>query len=116
MATQRALWNEYRVTWDAFSRNLDRLQSCVESGDRANIEEALIAVEQSKSAHNAARDRLAEQLAGSPRTASRDRFHNEEEHIRQKAQMVWELSGKPQNSAEADWLLAERLVRSAAAV
>lgn len=116
MATQRALWNEYRVTWDAFSRNLDHLQSCVESGDRAQIELALIAVEQAKSAHNTARDRLAENLVVSPRTASRTKLRNEEEHIREKARLVWELSGKPQNSAEADWLLAERLVRSAAAV
>ena len=115
MATKRALWNEYRATWDAFSRNLDRLQSCAESGDRGLIESALVAVEKSKAAHNAARDRLAEYLTGVTTSGSIDTLRNQEDQIRQKARLVWEISGRPQNSAEADWLLAERLVRSASA-
>jgi len=40
---------------------------------------------------------------------------SEEHRIREKAQLLWELAGKPQGSAEADWLGAERLVRSASA-
>ncbi|MDE3196588.1 MAG: DUF2934 domain-containing protein [Acidobacteriota bacterium] len=74
-----------------------------------------MAVEQAKAAYNAARDRVAEQLAVSPKAKSIVTLHNEEAQIREKARLLWELSGKPQNSAEADWLLAERLVRSAAA-
>lgn len=115
MATKRALWNEYRATWDAFSRDLDRLQACAESGDRVLIENALVAVEESKSAHNAARDRLAEYLTGVA-NAPDETLRNQEEQIREKARLVWEVSGRPQNSAEADWLLAERLVRSASVV
>ena len=116
MATKRALWDEYRATWDAFSRNLDRLQSCSESGDRVLIENALVAVEESKATHNAARDRLAEYLTGLTKIEPVERLRNEEERIRAKARLVWEVSGKLQNSAEADWLLAERMVRSASAV
>jgi len=120
MGEERQLWNEYRATWEAFSRNLDRLQESAESGDRGRVEAALLDVETAKSAHNAARDRLAEHLYD--RVAALDAASNGappagnrpgEELIREKARTLWELSGKPQGTAEADWLLAERLVRSA---
>ncbi|HZL57444.1 MAG TPA: DUF2934 domain-containing protein [Bryobacteraceae bacterium] len=115
MGANRALWNEYRATWNTFSRSLDQLQSCVESGNRNLVEEALLAVETAKTAHNAARDRLAAGLSGDVAAADRAEVRSEEHRIREKAQLLWELAGKPQGSAEADWFGAERLVRSASA-
>ena len=58
MGANRALWNEYRATWEAFSQKLDELQAVVESKDRPRAEEALLAVEKARLTHNAARDRL----------------------------------------------------------
>jgi hypothetical protein len=113
MGVDRKLWNEYRATWETFSRDLDKLQTCAEGGNRQLVEEALLEVEKAKSAHNAARDRLAAHLSG--RIAAQDAAdaRSEEQLIREKAQMLWELSGRPQGTAEADWLQAERLVRFA---
>ena len=113
MGAERKLWNEYRATWEAFSRKLDRLQALAEEGNRQLVEEALLEVEKAKSAHNAARDRLAAHLSG--RIAARDAAdaRSEEDRIREKARLLWELSGRPHGTAEADWLQAERLVRFA---
>jgi hypothetical protein len=115
MGADRKLWNEYRATWAAFSRNLDLLQACAEGGNRQLVEEALLEVEKAKAAHNAARDRLAANLSGRIAAADTAAARSQEELIREKARVLWELSGKPQGTAEADWLDAERLVRSASA-
>ena len=61
MGANRELQNEYRATWDVFSRRLTELQACVEAGGQG-AEAALIEVDKARVAHNAARDRLAEQL------------------------------------------------------
>jgi predicted phage gp36 major capsid-like protein len=113
MGVDRKLWDEYRSTWEAFSRDLDKLQASAEGGNRQLVEEALLEVDRAKSAHNAARDRLAAHLSG--RIAAQDAAdaRSEEDLIREKARLLWELSGRPQGTAEADWLDAERLVRSA---
>jgi hypothetical protein len=115
MGVDRKLWNEYRATWEAFARKLDQLQACAEAGNRQLVEEALLEVEKAKSAHNAARDRLASNLSGCIGAADAADARSEEQLIREKARLLWELSGKPQGTAEADWLDAERLVRSASA-
>jgi hypothetical protein len=99
MALNRQLWNEYRVTWEEFSRQLDALQRLVETGARDRIEGALLNVEKARLAHNEARDRLAAHLTGEIDTA----------------RLLWEFSGKPHGTAEKDWFRAEKLVRAARA-
>jgi hypothetical protein len=74
MGANRDLRNEYRASWRNFSRRLDELQTCVEAG-RGGAEAALFEVENARIAHNAARDRLAEQLLGSD-------WHREEALVR----------------------------------
>jgi len=113
MAVNRQLWNEYRVTWEEFSRQLDELQRLVETGARDRIEGALLSVEKARLAHNEARDRLAAHLTGEI-----DMVTNklpEQERVRTTARLLWEFSGKPQGTAENDWFRAEKLVRSARA-
>jgi hypothetical protein len=61
MGANRELQNEYRATWYVFSRRMNELQLCVEAGGHG-AEAARIEVEKARLAHNAARDRLAEQL------------------------------------------------------
>jgi hypothetical protein len=113
MGADRKLLNEYRATWEAFSRNLDVLQTCAGAGNRDLVEAALLEVEKAKAAHNAARDRLAAHLSEGIAAQDAANTRPEEQLIREKARLLWELSGKPQGTAEADWLGAERLVRSA---
>jgi hypothetical protein len=38
-----------------------------------------------------------------------------EHHIRDTAQILWELAGRPEGTAECDWREAEELVHKAAA-
>jgi hypothetical protein len=117
MGANRALWNEYRATWEAFSQKLDELQAVVESKDRPRAEEALLAVEKARLTHNAARDRLAAQLSGEIASLDKKEMHAaEQRRVRQTAQLLWEMAGKPNGTAEDDWFRAERLVRSAHAM
>jgi hypothetical protein len=105
MAANRKLWNDYRATWEEFSRQHDELQRLIEAGARDRIDGALQAVEKARLAHNESRDRLAAHLTGDALP--------EEERVRTTARLLWEFSGKPQGTAENDWFRAERLVRSA---
>lgn len=115
MGAKRANWNEYRATWEAFSRRLDELQAFVETGERARAEEALLAVEQARLAHNAARDRLAAELSGEIASMEQKEMDSSRrQRVSQTAQLLWEIAGKPHGTADSDWLRAERLVRSAA--
>ena len=102
MGANRELQDDYRATWEIFSRRLDELQACVEADGRG-AETALLAVEKARVAHNAARDRLAEQLLGAV----------ELRRVRDTAHLLWETAGKPSGSADSDWHRAEVLVRSA---
>jgi superfamily I DNA and RNA helicase len=116
MGENREFWNGYRATWEAFSRKLDELQAVVETGDRSRSEEALLAVEKARLAHNVARDRLAAQLSDEIATFDRKQMDEAEQHrVRQTARLLWELAGKPSGTADSDWHRAERLVRSASA-
>ena len=113
MAVNRQLWNEYRVTWEEFSRQLDALQRLVETGARDRIEGALLSVEKARLAHNEARDRLAAHLTGEIDMVTNEL--PEQERVRKTARLLWEFSGKPHGTAENDWLRAEKLVRAAQA-
>src|SRR5437016_4554206 len=118
MAADRELWNDYRVSWEEFARELDELQRLVEIGERDRIESALLRVEKTRLAHNHARDRLASRLAGNIVAADGENSAGtlpDEDRVRKTARLLWEFSGKPQGTAEQDWFRAERLVRSTAA-
>ncbi|MGD1072446.1 MAG: DUF2934 domain-containing protein [Bryobacteraceae bacterium] len=117
MASNRQLFNEYRATWEEFSRQLDELQQFVESGARDCIDGALLNVEKARLAHNEARDRLAAHMTGEIKAADQPVTNavTEEERVRTTARLLWEFSGKPHGTAENDWFRAQRLVRSARA-
>jgi DUF2934 family protein len=115
MSANRQLWNEYRATWEQFSRQLDELQQLVETGARDRIDAALLSVEKARLAHNESRDRLAAHMTGeivATQVPLTDALP-QEERVRTTARLLWEFSGKPQGTAENDWFRAERLVRSA---
>lgn len=76
------------------------------------MEPLLLAVETARLNYNAARDRLAAAMLGVD-VASLPSVA-EDYRVRETAQLLWELAGKPQGTAEFDWLRAERIVRHSA--
>jgi len=115
MVANEKLWNEYRATWNAFARELAELQRLVEAGERNGVDMALLTVEMARLAHNAARDRLAAVLTDKTTVIDPLPEVPEKSRVRETARLLWEFSGKPQGTAEKDWLKAESLVRSASA-
>lgn len=118
MGTKLELLNQYRTTWEEFVRATNALQDSLTTTapDRACAEAALFEAEKAHLAYNAARDLLVAQMAplragANPpsQTVPQDR------KVRAVARLLWELSGKPDDTAEADWFHAERLVQSASA-
>ena len=116
MGANQELRQRYRATWEAFSRKLDAYQSCIESGNAARAEAALLEVERARMEHNAARDRLAQSLT---RTVAAIDLKSiavpEQRRVRETARLLWELAGKPAGTADSDWHRAEHLVRAASA-
>jgi hypothetical protein len=110
----------YRATFQEYSDKLEALQRLMGSDnsgkdDRATIEATLLEVETARVAHSCARDRLARELlrttsalAAAPARGVR------QSHIRDIAQLMWELAGRPEGTAEGDWQKAEKLVQRAA--
>lgn len=110
---------QYRTAWGVFVRRTNALQDCLTAGepDRDRVEVVLLEVEKARLAYNAARDLLVEKTAGlQPDPKPADQALPLEGRVRANARILWELGGKPDGTAVADWLQAERLVHSASAV
>jgi hypothetical protein len=109
-----SLRTAYRAAFREYSIKLDTLQCLMSSAtpDRDRIEAARLDVEDARVAHNCARDRLARELVRPSLPPGTD---IDEHHVRQTAQLLWEIAGRPHGTAECDWNRAEKLVYSAAA-
>jgi hypothetical protein len=114
MQGKDALKTAYRSTFEEYSNRLDTLHRLIASGtpDSGRIETAIFEVERARVAHNCARDRLARDLLH-PSLPPAARVN--EVRIRETAQLLWELAGRPEGTAEYDWRRAEQLVEAAAA-
>jgi DUF2934 family protein len=108
----------YRTSFRDYSRKLDALQRLIGAAaiDTGQVEAALLEVEKARLVHSRARDRLARELVlpGSPARQLHECPVNEQ-RIRETAQLLWELNGRPSGSAERDWRRAEQLLQTAAA-
>jgi hypothetical protein len=104
----------YRATFEEYARKLEALQDLMNPppARRDRIEAALLDVEKARVAHSCARDVLAKELAG---TGMPPATPVSEHHIRDTAQILWELAGRPEGTAECDLREAEELVHKAAA-
>ncbi|HEX4135420.1 MAG TPA: DUF2934 domain-containing protein [Bryobacteraceae bacterium] len=103
----------YRATFREYSKQLDGLHSLLQGNPAPDrIESVRLLVEKARVAHNAARDRLARELVRPPLPAH---AKVDDSHIRQTAQLLWEVAGRPEGSAERDWKRAEQLVRTSGA-
>jgi len=118
MGTTLELSNRYRAAWLEFVRATNALQDSLAATapDRARAERAVFEAEKARLVYNAARDLLVAQMAG-VQTAANPPSHTlpPEGKVRATALLLWELAGKPDGTALADWLRAERLVKSASA-
>jgi hypothetical protein len=110
----------YRATFQEYSNKLEVLQRLMSagdnSGDRATIEATLLEVETARIAHSCARDTLARELIRTTSALSAPPARGvRQSNIRDIAQLLWELAGRPEGTAEGDWQKAEKLVQTAAA-
>jgi hypothetical protein len=116
MGTDEKLLREYRSAWETYSRKHADLQCLMDSAppEKSRIESVVLELEKARAAHNAARDRLARHLSTTLPTELLAPVESEERHVRNTAQLLWEMAGRPAGTAESDWIRAEHLIRSAA--
>ena len=109
--TSEQAWRAYRIAFADWSEKAQRVQGlrAYDSG----IDEALLALERSRSAYNASRDALAQQLLGEPGVLAA--IDSDRERVRSLAALRWEVAGKPEGTAEDDWYRAEEIVKQATA-
>ena len=116
----KPLWQAYRDAFLQFQREARKLAEITAeaSHDPAEAEKALLRVEHARLTYNEIRDRAAASLMSPesneafwtiPATPS-----HEEARVKSIAELLWELAGKPQGSADDDWYRAERVVRNTA--
>jgi hypothetical protein len=116
-----ALWREYRLAFKEFAHKAQIVQSLKEIAGpaRASIDDALVELERARLHHNNCRDALAAALLpGSKLSASNLASaapDHHVEHIREFAQLLWDLEDRRDGRADDDWYRAEKIVRSAAA-
>jgi len=110
MTDRRKLVEEYSAAWARFDQSLRELQAAVDRGEDRDSESLLLRVELSRLRYSAARNRLAADMLHSDLPNAVD---GKEGHIREAAHLLWELAGRPQGTAESDWLRAENLVQRA---
>ena len=119
METTLELSPRYRTAWEDFVRATNALQNSLiaTEPDRGRAEVALFEAEKARLAYNAARDLLVAEMAGvQPAAKPCSQTPPREGKVRAIALLLWELAGKPNDTALADWLHAERLVKSTSAV
>jgi Protein of unknown function (DUF2934) len=119
LSSEKLLWQAYRDAFREFKREADRLAEIQAkfSFDPGEAEKALSRVEQARLTYNETRDTLAVRMMTPElsRTFSAIPVSTRREQARVKsiAELIWELTGKPQGSADDDWYRAERVARRA---
>ena len=121
LSKYQLLWQSYREAFRQFEREAVRLAeiNAKHYTDPAETERALARIEHARLAYNDTRDTLAAsmltpemaRLFWTVPAASR----REHSRVKDIAELLWELNGRPQGSAEDDWYRAERVVRHAEA-
>ncbi|HLJ16583.1 MAG TPA: DUF2934 domain-containing protein [Bryobacteraceae bacterium] len=114
-------WQQYRTAFQEFARNATRVQvlTAQPNPDRTAVEAALVELEKARVTYNQSRDALAQQLlASDAHLLPRAEPGSESEstgRIKELAELLWEVSGRPSGTADHDWYRAEEIVRRASA-
>lgn len=111
----------YRDAFREYQREAHRVAEikAQASHDPAETERALLSVEYARLAYNETRDMLAASLMSAE--SSRELWAipaasgRKQARVKSIAELLWELAGKPQGTADDDWYRAERVVRRSAA-
>src|ERR1700732_1446069 len=95
----------YRSAFEEFSRRVQRVQrlAAAENPDITALDTALLELEKARLAYNACRDALASHLLAS----STPRSHVD--RVRRMAELLWEVEGRPDGTADQDWHRAEEI-------
>jgi hypothetical protein len=118
LSSKQLLWQSYREAFRQFEREAVRLAE-MKTTNPAEAEKALLRVEHARLAYNDTRDTLAASMLSAEMRDLLWRIpasaRHERQHVKTIAELLWQLNGKPQGSADDDWYRAERVVRYAEA-
>jgi hypothetical protein len=117
LSEEQLLWHAYRDAYRQFAGEAVRLAKirAQSSYNAAEAEKALLRLEEAHISYNDARDLLAASRMPAafwkafwaiPPAARQD-----DRRVKGMAELLWELAGKPEGTAEDDWYRAERVVR-----
>src|SRR5580658_9755712 len=98
------LWRSYRDSFTQFEEAAAQVPKTVGPAD---VEAALLSVEQARLVYNDARDRLAASLMPAEvRQAFWSIPAQESLRVKGLAELFWEMAGRPQGTADDDWYRA----------
>jgi hypothetical protein len=116
------LWRAYREAFQEFARRVEQLESLKATGNaaRTSVDSALLELERARVHYRQSRDALASVLlSGRPlrfaEVQSSARPRDENQRVREIAQLLWEFEARREGFADDDWYRAEQIVRSARA-
>ena len=118
MSVSRRAVSDYRRRFAEFAEKVrqTRIVMTASSSNREAIDAALLEMERARVEYNRSRDLLAQQLSSARQeTLGLKPAEPDSGHVRQIAELRWELAGKPEGTAEDDWYRAEEIVRRATA-
>jgi hypothetical protein len=107
-------WQRYRQAFENFREKVRNVQNLTLLKDRnqVTIDAAVLEMEIAKEGYNSARDALFSEMVPH---ANGHIFHSEnvpsEKEVRELAELLWELEGRPEGSALDDWYRAESIYR-----
>ncbi|HEY2845369.1 MAG TPA: DUF2934 domain-containing protein [Bryobacteraceae bacterium] len=110
-ASRADVWQEYRTAFEDFAQKVRNLQilGAIAGVEQKSIDRALLELEQARNLYNRRRDALAEQYLPVPAPVS-NRSHAGVNSVKDLAALRWEISGRPDGTAEDDWYRAEEIV------
>jgi len=105
------VWQAYREAFDAFAQKVRQVQllAAHPGVEQQAIDKALLDLETAHALYNTTRDVLAEQFLPSS-AARQDVAHDHVHNVKDLAALRWEMSGRPEGTAEDDWYRAEEIV------
>lgn len=103
------VWQAYRAAFDEFAQKVRQVQllAAHPGVEQQAIDQALLELETAHVLYNVTRDALAEQYLPA---RGQDTPHTHVRNVRDLAALRWEMSGRPDGTADDDWYRAEEIV------
>lgn len=116
-------WHAYHAAFQEFAEKVRRVQQLTEQIEQDSVqhttdvlEQAVYELERARLTYNRARNDLAEAIGAQKALASDSRpadIAPSSDRVRTIANLLWEASGRPEGTADTDWLRAERIINHA---